>query len=339
MKLNIKKKFIIYFLLLIYICILFTLYIEVNFHNRILTLIILAFLSLIMLSYFLFILMIRNHISLLLEQLSDMFSSLIDMRQEEVFSTLNDDMLSKLQFQVIKLKEILINQNKKVKKERDEIKSLISDISHQIKTPVSNLEIYYELLKDPTISKEQREDFIVNIKSQLRKLNFLMDSMIKMSRLESGIIKLNPKLGNLNETCLTAVKQVYQKAIIKNIKIEFIEKDNINMSYDANWTSEAIFNILDNAVKYTNINGEIIISIEKYSIYSRIDIKDNGTGLLEEEINNIFKRFYRGENSQKEEGVGLGLYLAREIITKQNGYIKVKSIKGSGTCFSIFLPI
>ncbi|MNM89421.1 Sensor protein SrrB [compost metagenome] len=248
-------------------------------------------------------------------------------------------MLSKLQFQVIKLKEILIAQNKKVKKERDDIKSLISDISHQIKTPVSNLEIYYELLKDPNISKEQREDFIVNIKSQLRKLNFLMDSMIKISRLESGIIKLNPKLGNLNETCLTAVKQVYQKALNKNIKIEFIEKDNINMSYDANWTSEAIFNILDNAVKYTNINGEIIISIEKYSIYSRIDIKDNGTGLLEEEINNIFKRFYRGENSQKEEGVGLGLYLAREIITKQNGYIKVNSLKGSGTCFSIFLPI
>jgi len=276
---------------------------------------------------------IRNHIGLILEQLSEMFSSLIDMRQEEVFSTLNDDMLSKLQFQVIKLKEILIAQNKKVKKERDDIKSLISDISHQIKTPVSNL------LKDPNISKEQKEDFIVNIKSQLRKLNFLMDSMIKMSRLESGIIKLNPKIGNLNETCLTAVKQVYQKAIIKNIKIEFIEKDNINMSYDINWTSEAIFNILDNAVKYTNINGKVVLSIEKYSIYSRIDIKDNGTGLLEEEINNIFKRFYRGENSQKEEGVGLGLYLAREIITKQNGYIKVKSIKGSGTCFSIFLLI
>ncbi len=109
------------------------------------------------------------------------------------------------------------------------------------------------------------------------------------------------------------------------------------MLTDKKWTSEAITNILDNAVKYIENNGEILINILKYEMYVRIDIEDNGSGLEEAEINNIFKRFYRGKNSNNQDGVGIGLYLSREIITRQNGYIKVKSKPGEGSVFSIFL--
>lgn len=276
---------------------------------------------------------------LLLTQLSNMISALIDKREDEVFSVLNDDMLSKLQSQVIKLSGILNMQNKRLKKEHDEIKSLISDISHQLKTPVANLEIYCGLLQDASISNEQREDFTNNIQSQLKKLSFLMESMIKMSRLESGIIVLNPQLGNLNETCLTAIKQVYQKALKKDIEVSFAEKGDILIKHDWNWIAEALFNILDNAVKYTKSGGKVTVSIEKYEMFARVDIIDSGSGLLETEINDIFKRFYRGKNVGNEEGVGIGLYLTREIITKQDGYIKVYSKKDRGSTFSVFLPL
>jgi signal transduction histidine kinase len=268
-----------------------------------------------------------------------MISSIIDMREEEVFSVLNDDLLSKLQSQVIKLTNILKAQNTKIKRERDEIRSLISDISHQLKTPLSNLKLYHELMGDPSISKEDYNEFNVNMKNQIEKLSFLLESMIKTSRLESGIIQLIPQKTNLNDICLTAIKQSYEKAKIKNIKIQFNITEDILLNIDKNWTVEAIFNIIDNAIKYTDPGGNIILNIIKYEMFLRIDITDNGIGIKEKEINNNFKRFYRGEDTQDEKGVGLGLYLARKIITEQNGYIKVKSQKLQGSIFSLFLPL
>lgn len=339
MRLSIKTKIVILFLLLLTIVVGFDLYILFKYKYIVLTIEI-TFFSIFLLSmYLIFIIIIRKHGQKILAQLSDMLSAMIDMREDEVFSVLEDDMLSKLQSQVIKLTGILNMQNKSLKKDRDEIKTLISDISHQLKTPLANLKIYCDLLQDKTISNSQREDFINNIQSQLNKLSFLMDNMIKMSRLESGIIALNPQLRCLNTTCLAAIKQVYQKAVQKNIEVSFSENGNIFTKHDTNWTAEAIFNVLDNAVKYTQTGGSVTIRTEKYEMYARIDIIDNGPGILEADINNIFKRFYRGKNTLNGEGVGLGLYLARKIITKQDGYIKVSSEKGKGSRFSIFLPL
>jgi signal transduction histidine kinase len=334
---SIKTKIVILFLLLLAISAGFDLYILFKYKNIILTIEITFFCIVILSMYSVFIFTIRKYGQKILAQLSDMLSAIIDMRESEVFSVLEDDMLSKLQAQVIKLTDILNMQNKKLKKEHEEIKILISDISHQLKTPVTNLKIYCDLLQDNSLSHKQREDFTNNIQSQLDKLSFLMDSMIKMSRLESGIIALNPQLGSLNKTCLAAIKQVYQKALQKNIEVSFLENEDIFTKHDTNWTTEAIFNVLDNAVKYTQAGGSVTLSIEKYEMYARINIIDNGSGILEADINNIFKRFYRGKNTLNEEGVGLGLYLAREIITKQEGYIKVSSEKGKGSMFSIFL--
>jgi len=274
----------------------------------------------------------------ILIQLSEVIESITDMNENEVFSVLNDDMLSKLQSQVIKLTNILKAQNRRIKYERDEIKSLISDISHQLKTPLANLKLYYEILQDTSISKEEYEEFNFNMKSQIEKLSFLLESMIKMSRLESGIIKLNPKKVSLNDICLTAIKQVYKKAKDKNIEIKFNDTEDIVLNIDKNWTTEAVFNIIDNAIKYTNNNGTIVVHSIKYEMFARINVTDNGIGIDEEEINSIFKRFYRGEGSENEEGVGIGLYLSRQIIEKQSGYIKVKSKPLKGSIFSIFIP-
>lgn len=336
MKINFKIA--LYFILIVACCTLFEWYIWLTYRNIALLKAISIFCTVIAcLSAFL-LYVIKRHMEKLLNQLSRLISSIIDMNSDEVFSALDDDMLSKLQSQVIKLTNILKAQHSRIRSERDEIKSLVSDISHQLKTPLANLKLYYELLQDTSISKEEYTEFSTNMQSQIQKLGFLLESMIKMSRLEGRIIKLIPEQTSLNDVCLTAIKQVYQKAKSKNIEIKFNVRKEIILNIDKNWTVEAIFNLLDNAVKYTGPGGAVAIDIMQYELFARLDIVDNGPGIDEKELNNIFKRFYRGEHTQKEEGVGLGLYLAREIVTRQNGYIKVKSKLSEGTAFSVFLP-
>jgi signal transduction histidine kinase len=162
--------------------------------------------------------------------------------------------------------------------------------------------------------------------------------MIKMSKLESGIIQLKPIPVDLNLLILEAVKQIYYKAVNENVTLDFIPEGEKWITIDINWTREAIFNILDNAVKYSIPGATVRIQVLEYNIYYRIDIKDQGPGIEEKEQNKIFQRFYRGRGSEDKEGVGLGLYLARKVIVQENGYIKVSSDGKSGSTFSIFLP-
>ncbi|NFU39752.1 HAMP domain-containing histidine kinase [Clostridium sporogenes] len=336
MKFNFKIA--LYFFVIVFCCIFFDLYTWFKYKNINFMILIIIFSILMIVLSVIFIYVLKKYMEHILVQLSEFIESITDMNENEVFSVLNDDMLSKLQSQVIKLTNILKAQNRRIKHERDEIKSLISDISHQLKTPLSNLKLYYEILQDTSIPKEEYNEFNFNMKSQIEKLSFLLESMIKMSRLESGIIKLTPNKVSIRDVCLIAIKQVYKKAKDKNIEIKFNIGEDIVLNVDKNWTTEAMFNIIDNAVKYTNNNGTIVVDSTKHEMFVRIDIKDNGIGIDEKEINSIFKRFYRGKGSENEEGVGIGLYLSRQIIEKQNGYIKVKSKLQDGTIFSIFIP-
>ncbi len=280
---------------------------------------------------------VRNHIQNVFLQLSEVVGAIIDMRETEVFSTLDDNMLSKLQSQVIKLSGILKAQNNRLEREKNEIKSLISDIAHQLKNPLCNLNLYVSFLKDETLDEKSKQEFVCNIVGQLEKLNWLMESMIKMTRLEGGIIQLKPEKSSLNDLLLTALKQIYLRAEKKQINLSFNPGEDIVLKTDKKWTSEAFTNILENAVKYTADNGKISIRILQYEMYVRVDIEDSGSGIEGKEINNIFKRFYRGSNSKNQDGVGIGLYLSREIISRQDGYIKVKSTPGVGSTFSVFL--
>lgn len=234
-------------------------------------------------------------------------------------------------------KYLMMNQLGKtqLQKEKERAGELISDISHQTKTPIANLLLYSELLKEG-MDDETNKELVDAIHNQSEKLSFLIQSLVKASRLENGVIQTEPEENDIKILLESVVSQAESKAAEKNIKIE-VYPVNRTALFDMKWTNEAVYNILDNAVKYTGKNGKIEILVSEYALFTRIDIKDNGIGIPESEIPKIFGRFYKCSTTQQEEGVGLGLYLAREIIAGQGGYIKVASLVGEGTMFSVFL--
>lgn len=219
--------------------------------------------------------------------------------------------------------------------EKERIDALISDISHQTKTPIANMLLYSELLAEE-IQDEKSKEMLDAIHLQAQKLSFLIQSLVKISRLESGVIQTVPESNSVSELIEKVVTQVEPKASMKDIHIEVSSVDGAAL-FDMKWTSEAVGNIVDNAVKYTDIGGDIQIIVNEYSLFTRIDIRDNGIGIDENDLPKIFGRFYKCSTTQQEEGVGLGLYLAREIISGQGGYIKVSSQIEKGTMFSVFL--
>jgi len=220
--------------------------------------------------------------------------------------------------------------------EKEKIKELLSDISHQTKTPIANILLYSELLEEQELS-ENSSNCVKALKAQAEKLSFLISALVKTSRLETGVFVLNPKKERL-QPLLDAVRdQISVKAESKKIKL-IIDNTDIIADFDLKWTAEALYNIVDNAVKYTPDGGEIRIDMAKYNLFSRINIADNGIGIAEGEQANIFSRFYRSKHVSDTEGLGIGLYLSREIISAQGGYIKVTSQLGKGAVFSVFLP-
>ena len=272
----------------------------------------------------------------LLEQITLLIEALVEQQERQIFSEAEDTLTARLQHQLLRLRNILTAQNQMLAQEKEQIKTLISDISHQIKTPIAAANTFAELLSDGELSAEERTEYITTLQMSLGKLTFLTNSLIKMSRLESGIISLKPEKNSLNEIVLQAVKTVYAKAKEKGILITFECDQAFEAVLDFNWTAEAISNVIDNAVKYTPQGGFVRLQITEYPSFLRLDISDSGVGIPEEEQAKIFGRFYRGKQSVGTDGVGIGLYLTREIINKQNGYMKVSSDE-NGSTFSLFL--
>ncbi len=218
--------------------------------------------------------------------------------------------------------------------EKEKIKSLIADISHQTKTPISNIRLYSELLSEGNLPDDSKE-YADRISSQSEKLSFLITSLVKLSRLETGIITLETKendiYGILEEILIQAEPAAKKKGLMLTLS-------NIhgNAFFDERWTYEAIWNIVDNAVKYTD-SGKIKITVKNYDMFLCIEISDTGKGIPENEQAQIFSRFYRSDDSHECDGLGIGLYLARQIISAQKGYIKLSSEVGKGCVFSVFL--
>lgn len=225
----------------------------------------------------------------------------------------------------------------KLESDRQKIDQLLSDISHQTKTPIANIMLYAQLLEESSLGNQEK-DYISHLIAQTEKLNFLISSMINASRLESGIVSLQPKMEMVLSLLDNVKIQVESLANKKNIKLTWVNTD-IKAKFDLKWTGEALFNIIDNAVKYTDKNGAILVTVIPYQFFVRIDIEDNGIGIEEGETAKIFTRFYRSSKVNDQEGVGIGLYLAREIIVGQGGYIKVESKLNYGSKFSVFLPM
>lgn len=337
MKMCFNKINNIYKFIIILITIILNIWIYLNLKNLNISLLLLIFSMFILVMFFIQERRYENYIKCSLLDLSDMLQTIIEMKDKEIFSTMEDTIFSKLQYQTIKLTNILNAKNEQMETERNEIKALVSDIAHQLKTPLTNLKIYGEFFKDESLTVEERKEFSEIMTISLDRLTFLVESMIKMSRLEGNVINLRIEKNYLNDTVILAISQVQKKAREKNINIEFIQIDKVEIIHDKNWISEAIFNILENGVKYTKENGEIKVTIQSYEMFVRIDIEDNGIGIKEEEIPKIFMRFYRGNNVGSTEGIGIGLYLTRTIISKHGGYIQVSSNK-NGSIFSVFLP-
>lgn len=247
--------------------------------------------------------------------------------------------LARICHRLSRLYQIMQENRRKVDEERQELQSLISDISHQVKTPVSNLKMAADTLLEKPVSEAERIDFIRGIRSQTDKLDFLFQALVKTSRLETGVIQLEKKPGRLFDTVAQAMSGIVYAAEKKKIVVSVDCPEDLTVSHDSKWTSEALFKLLDNAVKYTPAGGKIAVSVILWEMYVEIKVSDTGKGISESNQAAIFRRFYREEEVHDQQGVGIGLYLAREIVTQQGGYIKVVSAPGNGAEFSIMLPI
>lgn len=227
---------------------------------------------------------------------------------------------------------------RKIENEKENVKSLVTDISHQLKTPLANVELYNTLLAEEGISDEERLEFLETEGIAIEKLKMLIDSLINISRLEADMISIDKKEENLKECIESAISSVKADAAKKNITIKNEIKEDCILAIDRKWTTEAIFNLLDNAVKYTAPNGKINLSLDNGINYFALNIEDNGIGIDTDEYNDIFKRFYRSRNDivQNEKGSGVGLYLVRKIMNLQDGNVMVSSEKGKGSTFTLY---
>lgn len=277
------------------------------------------------------------YISQIVAALSDLLDSLSELERQEVFPENEDTLLSKLQSKTDKMVTTLRLQNERERAEHENIKGLVSDLSHQLKTPISNLKMYTEFLKNPHITIEERQQYLHILDLSVERLIFLSESMIKVSRLESGLITLHCEKQSINETILQAVKDIYASAKKEDVMITYKEEISCDILHDRRWTAEACFNLLDNAVKYGKPGNEIVLAVRELGLTIEISVTDQNEPISGEERTRIFERFYRGQNAIEKEGVGIGLYLAREIIEKQGGCLSVHP-SGHGNRFSIVLP-
>lgn len=273
--------------------------------------------------------------SKILKQLNYMIDSVINNTFSQ--NNFNESKLSRLESKLYQYLLAGSENRRQLNYEKDIIKALVSDIAHQTKTPISNILLYTQLLIDLNELDDNAKKIAYNIENQTEKLSFLVESLVKASRLENGIVSVIPKKNNVNDLIEALKIQYIAYAKSKNIILVIEIPPNLSANFDFKWTLEVLSNILDNALKYTPSGGKIEITAQSYEMFIRIDIKDNGIGISENEITKIFSRFYRSQSVADENGVGIGLYLAREIISKQSGYIKVASILGQGSTFSVFL--
>lgn len=272
---------------------------------------------------------------------SDLCQTLDHMIEGEVAPRRAEDsetMLARISHRLSRLYQIMQENRRKVDEERKELQALVSDISHQVKTPVSNLKMAADTLLEKSMAEAERTDFIQGIRTQTDKLDFLFQALVKTSRLETGVIQLDKKPGRLFETIAQAMSGIVYAAEKKQIAVSVDCPEDLTLSHDSKWTSEALFNLLDNAVKYTPAGGNISVSVVAWEMYVEVKVTDTGKGISESNQAAIFRRFYREEEVHEQQGVGIGLYLAREIVTRQGGYIKVISELGQGSTFSIMLP-
>jgi signal transduction histidine kinase len=282
--------------------------------------------------------LLRKKVALFTQKLCYTIDRMMDGEKETPRSFEKETLLSRVEHKLARLFAMTREREKALDDERQSLQEVISDISHQVKTPIANLKMLSGTLLEAKLPQEQQTHFLTTMDGQLDKLDFLLSSMIKMSRLEIGTLTFTKALTPIYETIAEALGAVFLSADKKQMRIEVNCDEGLYWLHDKKWTAEALFNILDNAVKYTPVGGRITINVSKMEMYIKIAVVDTGRGVAERHHSQIFKRFFREREVHNIEGIGIGLYLTRKIITLQGGYIMVQSSPGSGATFSVYLP-
>ncbi len=226
-------------------------------------------------------------------------------------------------------------------REENSTKALITDISHQLKTPLASLRLSYDLTRTENLTEEERQEFIEKEEQEIIRLELLLEELVKLSRLENHMIQLNPVPAGIRNTISGAVGQIIRKAQRKQIELQMELSGDIMVKHDVKWTTEVLVNVLDNAVKYSEPGTMVHIRVTPLPSNVRIEIEDEGMGIPEEELYHIFERFYRGKaaSQQVKEGSGVGLYLARNILERQGGTIMARRKLSQGTVMVLLLPL
>lgn len=270
------------------------------------------------------------------EQVDELLNRILN-NEEITKSDIEEGRMSAVVNKMKRIQEIFNQQVSVIEKEKKQIQETISDMSHQVKTPMANLFMYFEIIDNQQLDVKEQKTFYQKMKKQLEKLDWITNSLFKMIKLEQNVTDFDSGYFSIKKTLINAIDCVYDKIEQKDIEIKSNIDDDILLYHNVKWTEEVFINLLENAIKYTEKGGTISICTKRYEVYTQIEIRDSGCGIAEEEIPKIFKRFYRGSNAMNIEGSGIGLYLSKMILEREKGYIKVESECGKGSSFSVFL--
>lgn len=254
-----------------------------------------------------------------------------------VYSEVEEGEFSALVSKIKQIQEVLENRARSADSEKEQVKSLVSNMSHQLKTPLANLSLYAEILGQGEITPERKAEFANKMQRQIEKLNWIVESLSKMVKLEQNIDGFEVKDTPIRQTILDAIDTVYEKVEKKDLHLNLEPFEDRALYHNRKWTVEVFVNLLENAIKYTDKGGAISIRVKPYELYTEIQFSDNGRGIHKEELTDIFKRFYRSPEVENMEGSGIGLYLSNLILEKEKGYITATSEYRKGSCFSVFL--
>jgi len=242
--------------------------------------------------------------------------------------------LSILKSDIYKVTRMLSEQGDHHRKDKVELMKGISDISHQLKTPLTSMQVMVDLLSDAELPDVKRVEFTENIRRQLIRIDWLVSSLLKLSKIDAGAVAFKTDELRVKDLTNKAVESVLIPIDIKEQRLNIQGDEQVTFQGDLNWTAEALINLLKNAVEHTAEQGEISISWDENALYTEIIVTDNGEGIAKQDLPYIFQRFYKGENAS-DESIGIGLAMAHSIVTSQGGDLVVTSERGKGTEFRI----
>lgn len=242
--------------------------------------------------------------------------------------------LSILKNDIYKVTVTLSEQSKLLKKDKEYLAQTLSNISHQLKTPLTSMFVMADLLNDPHLPEEKRNEFTEKIIGQLKRIEWLVNALLRMAKIDAGTIQFHKKPTALRELLYSAMQPLWIPAELKHQTVTIRCEDTIIVNTDKNWTAEAFVNILKNCIEHTPENGALTISCVETPLYTKVSIRDTGDGISKEDLPHIFERFYKGKNSGSE-SVGIGLAMAKTILMEQAADISAKSETDKGAEFTI----